>query len=97
MGLKRHQRSCKTVKSFAVGNANALNDVDDGTSDGDFDPNSENSALDDLQGDPSMKPGVFLPKSDAQWDTANSYFHAHLPACSEISDSNLDEIVSWCI
>lgn len=85
-GLKRHQRSCKTVHSFA-NKTDSYRQADSAPCD------SENSAMDDLLGDPSMKPGVHLPKSDKQWDIANSYFNATLPA-SEITPGNLNESVA---
>ena len=40
---------------------------------------------------PIFKTGVNLPKSDEQWNLANSYFKAELPA-HEIENKSLDDI-----
>ena len=88
-GLKRHQRSCKTVRSFSDKAASYLQADDQSSA---LEDGTANSTMENLLGDPSLKPGVYLPKSEKQWDTANSFFHAQLP-CSEITPSNLNESV----
>ena len=88
-GLKAHHRSCRTIESInhapsdaLIGNTEAAN----------FESTDEdiNDLL--LENAPTLKQGVKLPRNDADWDTANSYFHATLPI-HEINKDNLDKIV----
>ena len=92
-GLKRHQRSCLTIKSFS---ADIINDLqanyNSDSNNGHFEVNE--SQLDELNEDsPQLKSGVKLPNSQEDWKLANDFFHAHLPI-ENITNENMNEIVN---
>ena len=92
-GLKRHQRSCRTIKSFSEDIINDLQANYNSDSNNDhFEVNE--SQLDELNEDsPQLKSGVKLPNSQEDWKLANDFFHTHLPI-ENITNENMNEIVN---
>ena len=92
-GLKRHQRSCRTIKSFSEDIINDLQaNYNSDSNNGHFEVNE--SQLDELNEDsPQLKSGVKLPNSQEDWKLANDFFHAHLPI-DNITNENMNEIVN---
>ena len=74
-GLKAHQRSCRTIKSL---NDDILKDLEENYDETISLPDEANLER-VLNENPSLKPGVKLPKSETDWKTANSFFHLNLP------------------
>ena len=85
-GLKMHQCSCRVIKGLENETYESLQNhgIDTGQSDC--------SAI-DWDSLPSVKPGIKLPKSDLDWQLANSYFAAALPI-SGIDKSIINDTLS---
>ena len=68
-GLKAHQRTCRSVKHLC----------ENVTVEEDFEYDGEEvrepSFLNEVS---NVKPGILLPKSQDQWEVANSYFQTHM-------------------
>ena len=85
-GLKAHQRSCRTIRSLCSevyddisdNNSTIVNDVDE------IDHGIPES--------PDLKPGIKLPTTAADWETANMYFHTNLPV-GDVNATNIEEII----
>ena len=80
--LKRHQRSCRVI----MGLNDELNYALQENNEEIFGDQSESTVKVNLAEDTIIKPGIKLPKSESEWKTANSFFHANLP----IADMNTD-------
>ena len=87
-GLQMHLRSCRIARGINETGENFEND----------DPTElSEEAVDDILidpgGSPMPKQAVKLPKSEADWDLANTYFKATLP-CDQVPGNNLDDTIS---
>ena len=81
-GLKRHQRSCRVIIGLNDELNYALQDDNEEILGDQFESTVKlNSAEDTI-----IKPGIKLPKSEPEWKTANTFFHANLL----IEDMNMD-------
>ena len=86
-GLKMHLRSCRIARG--------INETGENIENGDPTELSEETVDDiliDPGGSPILKQAVKLPKSEADWDLANTYFKATLP-CDQIPGNNLDDTI----
>ena len=70
-GLKMHQRSCRVITSLESETFEIEEQTDTDT--GQIHNNVDWNSL------PSIKAGIKLPKSDAQWQAANMYFASAMP------------------
>ena len=89
-GLKKHQRSCRTINGLQNITTSDLNH--EGTTSSEDDDNEV--GIDSLPGDTCnnliLKKGVKLPKSDRQWNNANTFFKSVL-FIDEIKESTLSQ------
>ena len=83
-GLKMHQRSCRVIHGL---NDELLTDLEQQSTENSTTNNSthstceETDVMENIASDqyfPVLKKGVKLPKSDAEWSTADSYFKFEL-------------------
>ena len=92
-GLKAHQRSCRTIDSINQAPSNPLiGSIEAGNYESNAEDIADTPITSLLENAPELKTGVNLPRNEADWATANSYFHATLPF-HEIKRDNLDTIV----
>ena len=73
--LKRHQRSFRII----MGLNDELNCALQEDNEEIFGDQSESTVNVNLAEDTIVKPGIKLPKSESEWKTVNSFFHANLP------------------
>ena len=73
-GLKRHQRSYRVT----MGLNNELNYALQEDNEEILGDQSESTVNATLAGNTIVKPGIKLPKSESEWKTANSFFHANV-------------------
>ena len=83
-GLKSNQRSCRLIKSL---NDELLYDIEQVN-----DVQIETLENYTINGSPSLKPGVYLPKSLEDWNLANTFFTANI-RCAHIRGRDLNTIV----
>ena len=85
-GIKKHQRSCRVIRGLDKELFSELQNISDFENQPDMNHHMVRSGE-----NPMFKTGVKLPKSDEQWNLANSYSKAELPA-HEIENKSLDDI-----
>ena len=89
-GLKRHQRSCRAI----TGLNNELNYALQEDNEEIFGDQSESTFNVNLAEDTIIKQGIKLPKSEPEWKTANSFFHANLPIEDMNTDGDFNDIAT---
>ena len=72
-GLKRHQRSCRVITGINDELNYALQEDNEEI----FGDQSESTVNVNLAKDTIVKPLIKLGKSESEWKTANSFFHAN--------------------
>ena len=88
LGLKSHQRACRTIRGLNQELTNALRSHDQDNED---EITTDNSVqLDDQV---RTKPGIKLPKTDSGWELANLFFKSEL-STSNINRDNLNETIA---
>ena len=88
-GLKKHQRSCRTINGLQDITTNDINHEETASSEADGNEVDIDSLLGDTANNPILKKGVKLPKSDQQWNNANNFFKSVL-FIDEIKESTLN-------
>ena len=84
-GLKTHQRRCRAIVGL---HGNLYEELEE-------DVASNEDIVEQQPTEPGgveIKPGIRLPKSDNEWQTANEYFRAHLGGV-EIDSQNIESVV----
>ena len=79
-GLRSHRRSCRHIRTLDSNDCNTASN--DSSSEAHQNGDGECS-VDEVENviakSPGIKAWILLPRSQKDWDTANSYFHATLP------------------
>ena len=84
-----HQRSCRVIMGLTKLNYALQEDNDEI-----FGDQSESTINVNLAEDTIIKQGIKLPKSESEWKTANSFFHANLPIEDMNTDSDFNDIAT---
>ena len=87
-GLKMHQRSCRVIQGLgdiSFDDINVSNEISTDIG------NSDSSYISNIK--PIIKPGIKLPKTNSQWQSANDYFHTMLPI-SLIDPANIGDSIN---
>ena len=87
-GLRMHQRSCRVIKDLGL----KLNEPTEPPEDVRV-INDNNQVINDyIVTLPNIKVGVKLPRSDAQWGLADTFFRSCLPV-SDVNNENVNECI----
>ncbi len=86
-GLKMHHRSCRVIKDLIT---QMNNDEEVSSEEPEINEPSNEIITEHVQTLPEMKAGIILPRSENQWNEANSFFQTSLPI-SDINRNNINE------
>ena len=89
-GLTSRQRSCRVIMGLNDELNYALQEYNEEI----FGDQSESTVNVNLAEDTIIKPAIKLPKSESEWKTANSFFHANLPIEDMNTDGDFNDIMT---